>query len=121
MSEEAPRPDPQHAGLIDRDHLRAQTMGDEALSDELLLMLLAQVEALPGEIDRVGAEGRAALGHRLAGAAANLGARRLEAAARAVAVLDRSADGAAAVARLLGEAAALASALRAATCDAVRG
>ena len=121
MPDQTRHADPQLALLIDQNHLRAQTMGNEALAAELLLMLLAQVEALPGDLDRAGAEGRAALGHRLAGAAANLGARRLEAAAREVAGGDPSADGAAAVARLLGEAAALASDLRASPCDAGRG
>jgi HPt (histidine-containing phosphotransfer) domain-containing protein len=114
MGDEPERGGDKAGALLDRAHLTSQTMGDERLAGELLAMLLEQVEALPGQLEGAGPAGRAALGHRIAGAAANLGARPLEAAARRLAGTGAEDPSAAEAERaLLGAAAALAAVLRA--------
>ena len=69
------------ASPIDLAHLKEQTCGDSELSREGVAMLADQIEMAERQIDQLCAEGRVCLVHGLKGAARNVGAFRLAAAA----------------------------------------
>ena len=66
---------------IDLVHLNEQTCGNAELSREVVAMLADQIEMAEGQLASLCAEGRVRLVHGLKGAARNVGAFRLAAAA----------------------------------------
>ncbi|MEE2952742.1 MAG: Hpt domain-containing protein [Pseudomonadota bacterium] len=66
---------------IDLAHLREQTCGDAGLAREVIVMLADQIAMAERQLPSLSPEGRVRLAHGLKGAARNVGAFRLAAAA----------------------------------------
>ncbi len=78
----APSGDPVNA--IDRDHLRAMTLGDDALAREVLRLFDKQAELLVSHMRQADSTSLAALAHALKGSARGIGAWRVATAAEGV-------------------------------------
>jgi len=69
---------------VDRDHLRAMTMGDEALAREVLGLFDKQAELIVSRMRQADPQSLAALAHALKGSARGIGAWQVATAAEGV-------------------------------------
>lgn len=72
----------QPATPIDLGHLDRQTLGDRALRDEVLDIVLSQLASLRAELDDASGAARARLAHRVQGTALGIGAHAVAESAR---------------------------------------